>query len=650
MVAWIRDFSSTVLARVGRLPAIYTTTDWWTRCTGNNAGFGANPLFIARYPSNIGSGAGTLPAGWSNYTLWQYASSGIFPGDQDTFNGGAPDLAAFASNGPTVQTMPSPLVGVGDFNGDGRPDFIARRSDGTLWFYAGTGSVTSYASDPGYRSAIQIGFGWGIYDELVGAGDLTGDGIPDLIARKPSGAVMLYSGTGKAGISGNEGYNAAVQVASGWDSYIELTAVGDFSGDAKPDLLGRKADGTLWLLAGTGRGAAGGTFQAPLQIGTNWSIFRTLLGIGDLDKDGKADLIGIQDDGSAAFYAGVGAPSYYKPSASITVPGITSTDVFATPGDMNGDGIPDLLDRSLSGTLMLIGGAQIPLEGYQAARPAGGKWTQITQLIAPGDFDGDGKPDVLTEAADGTLWFRGGMGSVDPAFGTAAKIGWGWNIYSSVVAGGDLNGDKHPDLLGIKPDGTLWFYAGTGAVNPSDSGYRPGIKIGWGWDTFRDVLGVGDLNGDGRSDLLAYRSDGSSVFYAGTGTVDSEHQGYRGGVALDSVFSPGAQLLAPRDFTGDRKVDVIARNAAGELWLYPGKGSVSSAGTAFDKSYRIGTGWSVFQTVVGVGDADGNGTSDLLAIHANGAATFYAGTGTAGKLYPGFLPPLINGTNWGIYR
>ncbi|MEU1592585.1 GH25 family lysozyme [Streptomyces sp. NPDC005708] len=110
MVSWIRAFSNEVHAKTGRYPTIYTTTDWWTTCTGDNSSFGAtNPLWIARYSSS----PGTLPAGWSSQTIWQYADSGIFPGDQDTFNGASADLQAFARGGgytpppttnwPTVQ-------------------------------------------------------------------------------------------------------------------------------------------------------------------------------------------------------------------------------------------------------------------------------------------------------------------------------------------------------------------------------------------------------------------------------------------------------------------------------------------------------------------------------------------------------------------
>ncbi|MBA2809140.1 peptidoglycan-binding protein [Streptomyces sp. KM273126] len=107
MVSWIREFSNRVQARTGRYPTIYTTTDWWSACTGNNSSFGAtNPLWIARYASS----PGTLPAGWSAQTIWQYSDSGTFPGDQNTFNGTLADLQAFAKgsyNPPPTSSWPT---------------------------------------------------------------------------------------------------------------------------------------------------------------------------------------------------------------------------------------------------------------------------------------------------------------------------------------------------------------------------------------------------------------------------------------------------------------------------------------------------------------------------------------------------------------
>jgi GH25 family lysozyme M1 (1,4-beta-N-acetylmuramidase) len=97
MRSWIASFLNEYHAKTGRWATIYTTTDWWTTCTGNYSAFAANdPLAIARYSSS----AGTLPAGWSFYTFWQFADSGTFPGDQDVFNGSHDRLLALANNTP----------------------------------------------------------------------------------------------------------------------------------------------------------------------------------------------------------------------------------------------------------------------------------------------------------------------------------------------------------------------------------------------------------------------------------------------------------------------------------------------------------------------------------------------------------------------
>lgn len=96
MVNWIKDFTSTYKARTGRDAVIYTTTSWWTQCTGNSSAFGnSNPLWIARYASS----PGTLPAGWGFYTFWQYTSSGPTVGDHDYFNGSMTRLKVLANGG-----------------------------------------------------------------------------------------------------------------------------------------------------------------------------------------------------------------------------------------------------------------------------------------------------------------------------------------------------------------------------------------------------------------------------------------------------------------------------------------------------------------------------------------------------------------------
>jgi GH25 family lysozyme M1 (1,4-beta-N-acetylmuramidase) len=94
MVSWILAFSNEYHARTSRWPVIYTATSWWSQCTGNHGDFSStNPLWVARYSSTVG----TLPYAWGVYTIWQYADSGVFPGDQNRFNGAYDRLQALAN-------------------------------------------------------------------------------------------------------------------------------------------------------------------------------------------------------------------------------------------------------------------------------------------------------------------------------------------------------------------------------------------------------------------------------------------------------------------------------------------------------------------------------------------------------------------------
>jgi GH25 family lysozyme M1 (1,4-beta-N-acetylmuramidase) len=92
MVKWISDFVTQYKKRTTRDAVIYTTADWWSKCTGNTTKFNrTNPLWVARW----GSSAGTLPGKWPYYTFWQYSSN---PVDQDKFSASYARLQVLARN------------------------------------------------------------------------------------------------------------------------------------------------------------------------------------------------------------------------------------------------------------------------------------------------------------------------------------------------------------------------------------------------------------------------------------------------------------------------------------------------------------------------------------------------------------------------
>ena len=122
------------------------------------------------------------------------------------------------------------MLAPGDFNGDDKPDLLVRRADGALLLYRGNGAG-------GWLTGMgePIGSGWEAFTALLSPGDFTGDGKPDVLARRPDGGLLLYRGDGAGGWLTGTGE----QIGSGWQPFTAILPGGDFSGDGKPDVLAR---------------------------------------------------------------------------------------------------------------------------------------------------------------------------------------------------------------------------------------------------------------------------------------------------------------------------------------------------------------------------------------------------------------------------
>jgi GH25 family lysozyme M1 (1,4-beta-N-acetylmuramidase) len=566
LISWIRDFSNTIKARTGRIPMIYTATNWWNYCIGDTTAFADHPLHIAAYNEIA---AGPVPYGWKTYSFWQYSDSGPFVGDSNVWNGSAAGLAAFVKG---VAPAPAPDTAVrqfnpGDFNGDGRPDLVNRRVDGTLWLHPGQ-------TDGKFGTPIRIGTGFQAFNLFLATGDYDGDGRNDFLARHVDGSLWRYSGTGIVD-STSEGYRPGQKIgASGWNSFLSLTSGGDYDGNGTADLLGFRSDGSLWLYPGPGNGQHGSGHI----IGSGWNVFKDIAGAGDFDADGKDDLLARSSDGRLVLYRGDGNGDFLA-GEQIGTGWHVYTQVLGST-DFNGDRRPDLLGVRSDQSLWFYAGTGFSREGYLPALRIPTDLLSHDEVTAVGNFDSEGGNDLISRSQDGKLWFHAGTGQNE--FSNQVEIGHGWHIYQDLIGVTDLNSDGQPDLLAIRPDGTLWFYAGTGSISASSEGYRPGVRIGSGWNIYSELVTPGDYNGDGRADLLGRRPDGTLWFYAGTGSISASSEGYAPARQIGRGWDGFRQIVGSPDLGSDGKNDMVAILPDGRVFLYRGD-------AMNDEGYRVPT-------------------------------------------------------------
>ncbi|WP_406178483.1 FG-GAP-like repeat-containing protein [Streptomyces canus] len=188
-----------------------------------------------------------------------------------------------ASGWPTsVRAVP-----FGDLSGDRCNDVLVRLSSGALRLYKPGCGAALKPSTP-YTSLGTSG--WNQYDVLTAPGDVTKDGLPDLIARNTStGAVYLYKGTSSGKLS------ARVKLYDNWKTYKKIVGVGDLDGDGIGDLLAQDKSNNLYRYYGKGNG----TFSARVKVFTNWGgSYNVIVGVGDITGDGKADLVSRDSGGT----------------------------------------------------------------------------------------------------------------------------------------------------------------------------------------------------------------------------------------------------------------------------------------------------------------------------------------------------------------
>jgi hypothetical protein len=532
---------------------------------------------------------------------------------------------------------------VADFNGDGVLDLVVANQD------SNTISVLLGAGDGTFQKPVDFEAGKGPF--YVAAGDLNGDGKLDLVvANSADNTVSVLLGNG----------DGTFQKSRAWPAGHSPHAVilADFNGDGKLDIAvvnaGKVADeknGSVSVLLGKGDG----TFDDALHFETG--LYSCHLAVADINGNGKLDLAVanhysntisvLLGNGDGTFRAAVNFPAGDGPhqvavadvsgdgKLDLAVANHSSNTISVLLGngdgtfqpamsyptgkqpaavaaaDFNGDGIIDLVvanrgSRTVSVLLGQGGGTFQPAVAFPMSFQPNG--------LAVADLNRDGAPDVVvTNHSDGNLSvFLNKSGPVQEGeFADAGQFPAGFE--PGFITVGDVNRDGRLDLVVTNLRGNSVSVL----LGNADGSFAPACHYATGKAPAAAVLG--DLNGDGKLDLVVANSADTKEHFRGSvcvlmGNGDGTFQ-----EAIHYQAGPHPSFVALADLDRDGKLDLIVVNGfhqPGSLSVFRGKGD----GTFHDPvHYPLG----VHPGSLVVADFDGDGKLDLVVVNGTSATLSY---------------------------
>ncbi|MCB5164957.1 hypothetical protein LG634_08960 [Streptomyces bambusae] len=247
----------------------------------------------------------------------------------------------------------------------------------------------------------------------------------------------------------------------------------------------------------------------------------------------------------------------------------------------------------------------------------------------------------------GVMWRYETTGAEASQLKHRVRVGPGWQVYDTVTALSSFTADGRGDAVARDKAGVLWWYGGSGStVEP----FKPRVKIGPGWQAYNSIEGVGDVTGDRIEDLVARDRAGDLWLFRGTGKPKAP---FKARVKAGSGWDRYTQLagFASRTPSGPTH-GLLARDKAGVLWTYEAKPS-SSATKPFATRVKVGGGWNEIESIHGVGYSNGDTFEDALVLEKRlGGRTMVAFPGHPAKLGSDESAPRKEATvghGWNIY-
>jgi hypothetical protein len=483
--------------------------------------------------------------------------------------------------------------------GDSAPDLVLKRSDGTV-------SVVPTGGQVGYRAPVSTPGNWRAFNMVTAVGDVTGDRRGDVLVRARNGVSGIYSGDGYGhvrgplvGLTPRFRYADLVVPAGDWNhdghadvimrdhrtgslwlvkgaghgrfggnkllsrsfrGFSRVTVVRDVTGDGRSDVLGLHRNGYLYLARATRKGKLGHLLRRS-HVGSSYSAL--LGGVSDQTGDGRSDVVvRSARTGQLAILPGKGWAWFARPYGPFTgVPALARL----SSAQMTGSGAADLVGVSTDGKRLVV----VPNNGLtnlHATLPSNLRAADIVQVLNVGDWNGDGRGDIITRQNGGnSLYLRPGLGN--GRFANGIGMHYGWKSFTNLAAVGDVTGDGHPDLMGRTASGVTEIFPGDGRT-----GFRVPVTAANYVRTFNQI-GTGYWKPQQFPTSTYLGANGSFVPFRGTGA--GAIPGY-------------TWVVGPGDVDGDGRPDLVARDRSGALWLLPGTES------GYAQRRLIGEGFSSY--------------------------------------------------------
>ncbi|MFF5983012.1 FG-GAP-like repeat-containing protein [Streptomyces olindensis] len=321
----------------------------------------------------------------------------------------------------------------------------------------------------------------------------------------------------------NKASGATVRTLSGPSARGLLTAAWDGKDGAGRLVANGTYTWTLTARPADGQGAAL-TLSGAVNVTAGAAAPRDYAG-----KDGVGDVLTLNSSGTLTVHRGSGTGTL---GAKVSGAGWPTTAKVVPFGDLGGDRCNDVLVRLSSGALRAhrpaCGTAPTPSTPYTTLAASG--WNQYDVLTSPGDVSGDGRPDLVARnASTGTVYLYKGTGT--GKLSARVKLYDGWKTHKKIVGAGDLNGDGIGDLLVQDKSNNLYRYNGTGTGT-----FKARVKVFSNWGgSYSAVVAAGDITGDGRTDLVSrdtsgnlYRNNGDGKgSFGGRTKIATGWQGYK---------------------------------------------------------------------------------------------------------------------------